>query len=91
MGAITIRYARDIPSLLKYTALSVISDGANTRLGTMFTPYEFYYGWNKANEQDTVANGISSLFTLVEGVFANDRVLSILRDFIFYPDDSEKK
>ena len=53
---ITIRYARDIPALLKYTALSVICDGANTRLGTIFTPYEFYYAWNKANEQDTVAN-----------------------------------
>ena len=88
---ITIRYARDIPSLLKYTALSVICDGANTRLGTIFTPYEFYYAWNKANEQDTVANGISSLFTMVEGAFAKDRVLSILRDFIFYPDDSEKQ
>lgn len=88
---ITIRYARDIPVLLKYTALSVICDGANTRLGTIFTPYEFYYAWNKANEQDTVANGISSLFTMVEGAFAKDRVLSILRDFIFYPDDSEKE
>lgn len=88
---ITIRYARDIPALLKYTALSVICDGANTRLGTIFTPYEFYYAWNKANEQDTVANGISSLFTMVEGAFAKDRVLSILRDFIFYPDDSEKQ
>lgn len=88
---ITIRYARDIPVLLKYTALSVICDGANTRLGTIFTPYEFYYAWNKANEQDTVANGISSLFTMVEGAFAKDRVLSILRDFIFYPDDSEKQ
>ena len=88
---ITIRYARDIPALLKYTALSVICDGANTRLGTIFTPYEFYYAWNKANEQDTVANGISSLFTMIEGAFAKDRVLSILRDFIFYPDDSEKQ
>lgn len=88
---ITIRYTRDIPALLKYTALSVICDGANTRLGAIFTPYEFYYAWNKANEQDTVANGISSLFTMVEGAFAKDRVLSILRDFIFYPDDSEKQ
>lgn len=88
---ITVRYARDIPSLLKYTALSVICDGANTRLGTIFTPYEFYYAWNKANEEDTVANGISSLFTMVEGAFAKDRILSILRDFIFYPDDSKRR
>lgn len=82
-GSKSLYAMRDIPALLKYTALSVICDGANTRLGTIFTPYEFYYAWNKANEQDTVANGISSLFTMVEGAFAKDRFLSILRDFIF--------
>lgn len=88
---INVRYSRDIPNLLKYTMFSVISDGANTRLGTIFSNYKFYYSWNKANEEDTVANGISSLFTLVEGAFAKDRIISILRDFIFYPDDSKKE
>ena len=86
---ITIRYIRDIPNLMKYCFLSVISDGANTKLGSIFTPYSFYYSWNKANEQDTVANGVSSLFTLVEGAFAKERILKILRDFIFYPDNSK--
>lgn len=87
---ITIRYCRDIPKLMKYCFLSVISDGANTRLGSIFTPYEYYYSWNKANEKDTVANGISSLFTMITGAFAQDRVLNLLRDFVFYPDDSKK-
>lgn len=87
---ITIRYCRDIPKLMKYCFLSVISDGANTRLGSIFTPYEYYYSWNKANEKDSVANGISSLFTMITGAFAQDRVLNLLRDFVFYPDDSKK-
>ena len=87
---ITIRYKRDIPNLLKYCFLSVISDGANTKLGSVFTPYKFYYSWNKANDKDKVSNGISSLLTMIEGAFAKDRVLKILRDFIFYPDDSSK-
>lgn len=85
---ITIRYARDIPSLLKYCCLSVISDGANTKLGSIFTPYSYYYSWNKANDEEKVANGISSLFTMIKGAFALDRVISIIRDFIFYPDNS---
>ena len=88
---ITIRYKRDIPRLLKYCFLSVISDGANTRLGSIFTPYKFYYSWNKANDQDKVSNGISSLLTMVAGAFAKDRVLKLLRDFVFYPDDSKKE
>lgn len=85
---ITIRYCRDIPKLMKYCFLSVISDGANTRMGSIFTPYEYYYAWNKANDTDTVANGISSLFTMIKGAFTKDRVIALLRDFIFYPDDS---
>lgn len=87
---ITIRYSRDIPDLLKYCFLSVISDGANNKLGSIFTPYQFYYAWNKANEEDKVSNGINSLLTLIEGVFAKDRLLSIIRDFVFYPDNSGK-
>ena len=87
---ITKRYTRDIPKLMKYCFLSMISDGANTKLGSIFTPYEFYYSWNKANETDTVANGISSLKTMIEGAFAPSRLLAVLRDFIFYPDDSKK-
>lgn len=87
---ITVRYARDIPKLLKYCCLAVVSDGANTKLGTIFTPYEYFYAWNKANDEDKVSNGISSLFTMVEGAFSKERLTAILRDFIFYPDDSKK-
>ena len=64
---IAIRYCRDIPKLMKYTFLSVISDGANTKMGSIFTPYAYYYSWNKANDHDKVANGISSLFTMIKG------------------------
>lgn len=87
---ITKRYTRDIPKLMKYCFLSVISDGANTRLGSIFTPYEYCYSWNKANDTDTVANGISSLKTMIEGAFAPERLLRVIRDFVFYPDDSKK-
>ena len=87
---ITIRYIRDIPKLMKYCFLSVISDGANTKMGSIFTPYPYYYAWNKANEQDKVSNGVSSLFTMIEGAFAKERLLRVLRDFVFYPDDSKK-
>lgn len=86
---ISVRYRRAIPNLLKYCCLAVISDGANNRLGTAFTPYRFFYAWNKANDQDTVNNGISSLHTLVEGAFTPERLLSIVRDFVFFPDDDK--
>ena len=59
-------------------------------MGSIFTPYQYYYSWNKANGSDRVSNGISSLFTMIKGAFVKDRVLALLRDFIFYPDDSSK-
>ena len=87
---ITIRYCRDIPNLMKYCFLSLISDGVNTKMGTIFTPYPYYYSWNKANDKDKVSNGISSLFTMIKGAFSKERILKLLHDFIFYPDNSKK-
>lgn len=88
---ITIRYCRDIPKLMKFCFLSVISDGANTRMGSIFTPYEYYYAWNKINDTENVSNGIAALITMIKGAFAKDRVTAILRDFIYYPDTPTEK
>ena len=85
---ICIRYTRDIPSLLKYCCVAAICDGANNRLGTVFTPYPYFYAWNKADDVDKVSNGIGSLYTLIKGAFAPERFLAIVRDFVFYPDDA---
>jgi type I restriction enzyme R subunit len=86
---IHFRYCRDIPKLMKYCFLSVITDGVNTKLASIFTPYEYYYAWNKANDEEKVSNGISALFTMIRGAFAKDRVTAILRDFVYYPDESK--
>ncbi|MEM1485795.1 HsdR family type I site-specific deoxyribonuclease [Oscillospiraceae bacterium PP1C4] len=88
---IHIRYNRDIPKLLRYCFLSVISDGANTRLASIFTPYEYYYSWNKVNDKEKAGDGISSLFTMIKGAFTKERILAILRDFVYYPDESGKE
>lgn len=87
---ITVRYNRDIPTLMKTCFLSVISDGANTRLGTIFTPYEYYYAWNKIDDGERVSDGISSLLTMIKGAFSKERIVAILRDFVFYPNDDRK-
>lgn len=88
---IHMRYNRDIPNLTKYCFLSILSDGANTKMGSIFTPYEYYYSWNKVNDEEKVANGILSLKTLIDGAFAKDRLIAILRDFIYYPDTENKE
>ncbi len=88
---LTVRYRRDIPDLFKYNAFVVISDGVNNKYGSLFTPYEFFYAWRKVNSTDIATDGINSIYTMVEGMFAQDRLLSIIKDFVFFPDSSKKE
>lgn len=85
------RYVRDIPALLRYCCLSIISDGANARLGTLFTPYEYYYAWKKIENEDSSSMGIGELLTLIKGALAPERLLEIIQDYVYYPDPSNKK
>lgn len=88
---LTVRYRRDIPSLFRYTAFIVISDGVNSRIGTLYTPYEYFAAWNKVNPKDPPEEGIDSLFTMTKGLFAKERLLAVLKDFIFFPDSSARE
>ena len=86
---LTVRYRRDIEDLFKYNAFVVISDGVNSKFGSLFTPYEFFYAWRKVEAKDKSTDGISSLNTMIEGLFRKDRILAVIRDFIFFPDTSK--
>lgn len=89
---LTTRYTRDIPELMKYNALCVVSDGGNNRVGSLFAPYEFYYAWRKITGEETAEeDGISSLFTLIKGLFQNRRLRDVIRNFIYLPDSSKKE
>ena len=86
---ITVRYRRDISSLLKYCALAVISDGSNSRLGNTFSDYEFFYAWKKVNNEDESGIGYKELESLIKGALTPERILEILRDYVYFPDESE--
>ena len=88
---LTVRYRRDIPDLFKYNAFVVICDGVNSKYGSLFTPYEFFYAWRKVEADDKVTDGINSLYTMVKGLFRKDRLLSVIKDFVFLPDSSKKE
>ncbi|WP_439474488.1 type I restriction endonuclease subunit R [Algoriphagus formosus] len=97
---LTNRYRRDIPDLFKYNAFCVISDGVNTKGGSFFAPYEFFYSWRKIEGLDqeidpktgksTQVHGIDSLYTLVKGMLDKHRLLNIIHNFIYLPDTSKK-
>ena len=88
---LTVRYKRDIPELFKYNAFVVISDGVNNRYGALTTPYEYFYSWKRAEAEDDDAEGVASLRSMVEGLFRKDRLLSVVHDFIFIPDNTKRE
>ena len=87
---LTVRYRRDISELFKYNAFLAISDGANNKYGSFFAPYDFFYAWRKIEADDKELDGISSLVTMVSGLFHKDRLLAVIKDFIYFPDSSDK-
>lgn len=87
---LTVRYGRDIPELFKYNAFLVISDGANNKYGSFFAPYDFFYAWRKIEADDKELDGISSLATMVSGLFRKDRLLAVIKDFVYFPDSSDR-
>jgi len=87
---ITTRYKRDIPELFKYNAFCVISDGVNTKAGSFFAPYEFFYAWRKIEGMVNDVDGIDAMFTLIQGMFNRNRLRDIIQNFIYLPDSSKR-
>ena len=83
---LTTRYTRDIPELFKYNAFVVISDGINSKMGSLFADYEHFYAWRKVNDDDKEEDGLQSLYTMINGLFAKERLLDVIHNFIYFPD-----
>lgn len=87
---LTTRYKRDIPELLKYNVFCVISDGVNNKAGTVFSPYEFYYGWNKiTGDEKKALTGIETTTSIVHGMLNQKRLVDIIHHFVLFPDTSK--
>ena len=88
---LTIRYRRDIPDLFIYNAFVVICDGVNSKYGSLFTAYDYFYTWRKVNSEDKEVEGIHALYTMIKGLFAKDRLLAVCKNFLYFPDSATDK
>ena len=88
---LTVRYRRDIPELFRYNAFVVISDGVNNKYGALFADYDFFYAWRKIERTDKPGEGIDTLHTMMQGLFRKERLLSVIKDFVFFPDNSKNE
>lgn len=88
---LSVRYRRDIPELMKYHAFCIISDGVNSKAGSIFSKYDFFYAWRRIKDNTKEVQGINSMHTMIEGMLHRDRLRDIIRNFIFIPDQSQRE
>ena len=77
-------YQMDIPSLFYYNAFNVISDGLDTRMGTITSDFTRYMMWKSENGEKPEEGGLNYFSVLLNGVFPKARLLDLIRNFIVF-------
>ncbi len=54
----------------------------------MFALYDFFYTWRKIDDLDKEVDGINSLITMIKGLFSKERLLDVIKNYIYFPDNS---
>ncbi len=77
-------YQMDIPTLFHYNAFNVISDGLDTRIGTITSDFTRYMVWKSQNGERPENEGVNYFTILLNGVFPKARLLDLIRNFIVF-------
>ncbi|MCQ2496854.1 MAG: type I restriction endonuclease subunit R [Lachnospiraceae bacterium] len=79
-------YQLDIPSLFQYNAFNVISDGLETKVGTITSDYTRYMSWKSENGEKPQEGVVDFFTTVLNGMFPKERLLDLIRNFIVFRD-----
>jgi len=82
-------YKAEIPSLLQYNAVLVVSDGLQSRIGSLTANQEWFKIWRTIDGDGDAAPGSLELETLIQGVFDPQRFLDLLQHFIVFEEDPD--
>ena len=74
-------YLDTIPHLFYYNAFLILSNGLQSKVGTLASKYEFFHEWKRLNEQET---GSVALETMLRGICNRANFLDLLENFILY-------
>jgi len=77
-------YKDTIPHLFWYNAFILLSNGSDSRIGTITSEWEHFSPWKKINSEGE--EGIISLETLIRGSCAPDRFLDIAENYVLFQD-----
>ena len=77
-------YKDTIPHLFWYNALIILSNGSDTKIGSMTAPWEHFNEWKKINHEGE--EGVVSLETAIRGTCQPERLLDIIENFTLFAD-----
>jgi len=84
-------YHQQIPSLFKYTAFEVISDGWFAKAGTLTSDYSRFMEWKSIDGMTIVdSKHEAELEPLVRGLLNKRTLLDVIRHFIVFENTREK-
>jgi type I restriction enzyme R subunit len=75
-------YKSTIPQLFWFNGFVILSNGSNSRVGTITAEWEHFAEWKKINSEGE--EGVISLDTIIRGTCEKTRLLDLLENFILY-------
>lgn len=82
-------YKQTIPSLFRYNAFLVTSDGVNARVGSLTANEERFMKWRTIDGTELAPTSLSQLDVLLKGMLEPSRFMDIMRNFILFQTDGE--
>ena len=77
-------YKDTIPQIFWYNAVIILSNGAESRIGSITADYENFAEWKKINTEGE--EGVVSLETIIKGTCEKQRFIDLIENFILYQD-----
>ena len=80
-------YKAELPTLFAMNEVLVVSDGLEARIGTLTAGQEWFKPWRAISGEGEAEPTVPQLQVMLEGVFAPERFLALIRDFIVFEDE----
>lgn len=78
-------YKDTIPHLFHHNAFVILSNGMDSKVGTVTSPYKYFLDWKRITEE---AEGEVSLDTMLRGVCSPQHLMDIFENFLLFDESS---
>ena len=80
-------YKDTIPEVLHNNAFIILSNGTDSRVGTITSPYKFFIEWKRIKEDE---QGEVSLDTMLRGTCEKGRLLDLFENFVLFDGEGDE-